>query len=521
MKENKNIERLFQEKFKDFEVLPTEDSWGLIANKLQKDKQKRRLVPFWYQFSGIAASFILLSYLSFNFLIKENEQDSPTNEKNISLEINSLKSNERTKEIKEYEDKVIVFDAKKQSNENGLDEILETNQKNIITVSREDNQKQTNRKLNSKRDKINKSTFNKINSSVSNQENILVLNSIINKKHKEAKLGSNKNVLESTFLIDNLDEKNIKLSPDKLNIFLENNIFKINNNQNRDSSFINKVLVFVEETVSQDTIVLVQISEDINPLEKLLKEKEIGKNANEKENTSKWAISSQVSPIYFNTVSGGSSFGEQFIENSKSFINSTSYGVGASYELSNRLTLRSGVNSLVFGYDTNEVIYDMSLRNIDNSSSYITTSSSYSNVVLKSKFSSPGLMTDVENFKEENIGSLRQNINYIEVPMELSYKVLDKKFGISLIGGMSTLFLNDNSVSLIADGLQMEIGKVNNLNNIHFSSNVGLGFKYTFWKSFNANFQPMFKYQINPFSENAGNFKPYFIGLYSGISYQF
>jgi hypothetical protein len=521
MKENKNIERLFQEKFKDFEVFPPEDSWDLIANKLKKDKQSRRLVPFWCQFSGIAASFILLSYLSFNFLIKENEQDFPTNEENISLEINSLKSNEKTKDIKEYEDEVIVFDTKKQSNENGLDEILETNQKNAITVSREDNQKHTNRKLNSKKDKINKSTFNKINSSISNQENILVSNSNTSKKHKEAKLGSNKNDLESTFLIDNLDEKNIKSASDKLNIFLENNISKINNNQNTDSSFTNQVLVFVDETVSQDSIVLVQISEDINPLEKLLKEKELGKNANEKENTSKWAISSQVSPIYFNTVSGGSSLGEQFVENSKSFVNSTSYGVGASYELSNRITFRSGVNSLAFGYDTNEVIYDMSLRNIDNSSSYITTSSSYSNVVLKSKFSSPGLMTDVGNFREENIGSLRQNISYIEVPVELSYKVLDKKFGISLIGGMSTLFLNDNSVSLIADGLQMEIGKVNNLNDIHFSSNVGLGFKYTFWKSFNANFQPMFKYQINPFSENAGNFKPYFIGLYSGISYQF
>jgi hypothetical protein len=521
MKENKNIERLFQEKFKDFEVLPPEDSWNLIANKLKKDKQKRRIVPFWYQFSGVAASFALLSYLFFNFLINESEQDNPTDEKNISLEINSLKSSEKTKETNDYEEEVLVFDTKKQSNEKGLDEILETNQKNAIVVLRDDNQKSANRKLNNKKHHVNKATFNKISSSVSNKDNIIVSTSNTNKKHKEAKLVSNKNAIESTFLIDNLSENNIKSFSDKLNIFLENNISKINNNQNTDSSFTNQVLVFVDESISQDSIVLVQISEDINPLEKLLKEKELGKNANEKENTSKWAISSQVSPIYFNTVSRGSSLGEQFVENSKSFVNSTSYGVGASYELSNRITLRSGVNSLAFGYDTNEVIYDMSLRNIDNSSSYITTSSSYSNVVLKSKFSSPGLMTDVGNFKEENIGSLRQNISYIEVPMELSYKVLDKKFGISLIGGMSTLILNNNSVSLIAEGMQIEIGKANNLNELHFSSNVGLGFKYTFWKSFNANFQPMLKYQINPFSENAGNFKPYFIGLYSGISYQF
>ena len=29
---------------------------------------------------------------------------------------------------------------------------------------------------------------------------------------------------------------------------------------------------------------------------------------------------------------------------------------------------------------------------------------------------------------------------------------------------------------------------------------------------FSSNFQPMFKYQINPFSQNAGDFRPYFIG---------
>ena len=83
------------------------------------------------------------------------------------------------------------------------------------------------------------------------------------------------------------------------------------------------------------------------------------------------------------------------------------------------------------------------------------------------------------------------------------------------------MFLSKNSISLLSNNSYMELGKANNLNNIHFSSNVGLGFKYSFWKSFNANLQPMFKYQINTFSENTSNFKPYFIGLYTGVSFSF
>ena len=67
----------------------------------------------------------------------------------------------------------------------------------------------------------------------------------------------------------------------------------------------------------------------------------------------------------------------------------------------------------------------------------------------------------------------------------------------------------------------MPLGEANNLNPIHFSSNFGLGFRYQFVKSFQVNFEPMVKYQMNTFSNDVGNFKPYFLGLYSGISYRF
>ncbi len=71
---------------------------------------------------------------------------------------------------------------------------------------------------------------------------------------------------------------------------------------------------------------------------------------------------------------------------------------------------------------------------------------------------------------------LNQEIGLIEVPLELSYKLINKKFGIDVIGGVSTLFLSENNVSLVSNGQEMSIGSANNLNNIHFSSNVGLGF---------------------------------------------
>ena len=41
MKDNKNIERLFQEKFKDFEALPPQNSWDIIASRLNEKKKKK------------------------------------------------------------------------------------------------------------------------------------------------------------------------------------------------------------------------------------------------------------------------------------------------------------------------------------------------------------------------------------------------------------------------------------------------------------------------------------------------
>lgn len=112
-------------------------------------------------------------------------------------------------------------------------------------------------------------------------------------------------------------------------------------------------------------------------------------------------------------------------------------------------------------------------------------------------------------------------MGYYEVPLELSFGVYNRKFGVQVIGGMSTLFLNENSVSVQSARTTVSLGKANNLNDVHFSSNIGLGFTYKFWNSFEARFEPTFKYQFNTFSRDAGNFKPYFVGLYTGISFKF
>jgi hypothetical protein len=116
---------------------------------------------------------------------------------------------------------------------------------------------------------------------------------------------------------------------------------------------------------------------------------------------------------------------------------------------------------------------------------------------------------------------LSQRIQYYEVPLELKYALLNKKVGIHFIGGMSTLFLGTNEVSVQAGSVDEVIGEANNLNSVSFSTNVGLGFDYKLSKKFTFNLEPMFKYQLNTYTDSSVDFRPYTLGVYTGLSFKF
>ena len=69
MNEKKNIDRLFQEKFKDFEVAPNDAVWNRISDSLPKKKKKRRVIALWWQIGGVAAVIVLLLTVQFQLIL--------------------------------------------------------------------------------------------------------------------------------------------------------------------------------------------------------------------------------------------------------------------------------------------------------------------------------------------------------------------------------------------------------------------------------------------------------------------
>ena len=55
----KNIDKLFQEKFNDFEEIPDEKVWDAISASLDK-KNSRKVIPFWWKLGGVAALLAIM-----------------------------------------------------------------------------------------------------------------------------------------------------------------------------------------------------------------------------------------------------------------------------------------------------------------------------------------------------------------------------------------------------------------------------------------------------------------------------
>lgn len=569
MKEKKNIERLFQEKFKDFEVIPPHDAWENIEARLENKKKKRRVIPFWLKPAGIAAGIAIfigvfslfnnddkvinnkpIQNNSTNSVVnqtEDNQNNSPQNNSNFEKEVNS--SYELNKVIQEND--VVTERNVIKSSSNKINNKSETNTIQNFTESQD--RLVFENKTNKKQQKSNNSSSNSSKNIIrsqsdetqetifnSDENNSLTLNDNINsqkekeglKGNKNNKIDYNKSVLDELIANGN-NEELVNNSFEKTNSnSISNKIDGQSNKVNEDVIFnqvsidtlkINQVLANnIEE--SKDSIHVVENSKEKeeNELEKLLKEKEEGKNADEKEEEkrNRWVVSTNAAPVYFNSFSEGSPLDSQFQSNSKSYETSISYGVGVEYSLAKKIALRVGINKVDFSYNVQDVVFyqNVNAKQLEN----VNTNQAGRMISVVSQFKEEGNSINVSGVLDTKFeGALNQQLGYIEVPLEMSYKVIDKKLGVDIIGGMSSLFLQENSVSLKSNGTQMGIGEANNLNDVHFSGNLGLGLRYTFWKSFNANFQPMLKYQFNTFSENSGNFKPYFVGLYTGLSYSF
>jgi len=473
MKQKKNIDQLFNERFANHQADPASHVWDKIQARLEKDK-KDRVIAIWWRAAGVAASLALIFSLAG---LLDNTQINVVVEQQQNIEQNPATSPKIDKavEINLRQDEPRVAASNKAA------------QNQTITPKVE------------------------VNDNKTSKNEIIVLNK---PKNAVAKLAVKKN--------PGVPAKNLGVAvvkPKKLPVVSDNQeIF--NHNQlvvpSRSSAIITALENISPEGAEKQSIF------DAIKEQKQLESKDAVAKISSQENL--WEIAPNIAPVYYNTLSQGSSIDASFADNSQSGDVNISYGIGVRYALSDRLKIRSGISNVALSYSTAGIELgdgpvSLALKTIDYASEGVVVIAQ--DLGTFSSQNQDGTFGDITPKSTNGEAFINQNISYYEVPLELSYTLFDSAFGLDVIGGVSTLLLGNNEVSVIAGSYNEVLGSANNLSSLSFATNIGLGLHYKMSSKFRLNIEPMFKYQLNPYTDSSVSFKPYYLGVYTGLSFKF
>ena len=111
------------------------------------------------------------------------------------------------------------------------------------------------------------------------------------------------------------------------------------------------------ETVETEAVEKKAESSNKKSIYDAIEESKIEVAVTKTENTpnNRWGVSPNFAPVYYNSLGEGSSIDPSFADNSQSGDINFSYGVQVSYAITDRLSVRSGVNNVAISYATGGV----------------------------------------------------------------------------------------------------------------------------------------------------------------------
>lgn len=253
----------------------------------------------------------------------------------------------------------------------------------------------------------------------------------------------------------------------------------------------------------------------------------------------RWILGAALSPLYTfrdadQQVAAASSEHE-------SGMVSYAGGIRVGYRTTRRLAIESGVFYNKMGISIGAPGIRLYSQEFDfaplggeaERSSIMAISNSVGNIVSKSgdiyvnnyKLNASGNSNEIADQFGSEVNAdqgISQHLDYLEVPFNLRYTLVDRSLKVQLVGGMSTNLLVNNYVTMeTADG-PAEIGYLTNIRNVNYSGNAGIGLAYHFLEHFSLSLEPRFRYFLNSINDNSlPSTRPYTFGLYTGLSYIF
>lgn len=467
MKKDKNLDELFRDKLLNYEQEPPAYLLGNILNRVGEERRKKRLI--WWRVAGVAAALMIAFVAGWQL---NNSRNQEINQPFVAEQ----KQNDVQGEIAQPETKPTQVQTEVTAN------------KDAVAVGT-DSQKQTN---------------------------------------QVAQISKNKTAANNQETIENITTSNnlIALAP-----------LKSLHTQLRSATESKDALRQTKKADNQQTLAEKSIDQQImeHNLQMMLAE-------NKSKEKARWSVGAQVSPEY---AVSRSSHNQQYASNMlSSSANSADLAGGISVELKKgkRWSIQSGIyysgidqsaknravsdgkNSLDANTGSN---YFNTTVNLSPSTNRMTMNSQAGVIELNKIPSGLVLGTSLEDksFASSVIvspTSFIQNFDYIEIPLYLRYTLIDTRIDVVMLGGFSSNLLVGNQIFVEDASGKSLVGKTQDMETMNYSGTVGVGFRYGLSKRISLNIEPRVKYYLKSLNSNSSvTYRPYTIGIFTGLSYEF
>ena len=253
----------------------------------------------------------------------------------------------------------------------------------------------------------------------------------------------------------------------------------------------------------------------------------------------RWSILAMAAPTYYSQFATSGNELSRQIKASDQGRASYSGGVGFAYKVSGRFSIQSGVYYSAMGQELGGVTAYSGFQNVNpakgannfkaltpngtvsvsNPDIYLLSSSVPDRIITKY---TPEVLDPVKADLNHLSNSIYQDFSYLELPLMLRYKTIDRKIGVSIVGGVSYNFLVNNSAYTVVDGKKYPVGTTEGLSGLSLSGSLGMGMEYKLSTNFSFNLEPTFRYFMNSSnSDKIVGLHTYSLGIFSGLSYKF
>jgi hypothetical protein len=170
-------------------------------------------------------------------------------------------------------------------------------------------------------------------------------------------------------------------------------------------------------------------------------------------------------------------------------------------------------------YFSNQVRVENNTMAMNSTAGIIQFSSTPKGAELTGDFEAKN--TGVANLVVPSSG-FSQVFEFMEIPLYVRYRVVDRKIGVELLTGFNTgIVVGNNAYIENQYGLQ-NIGETADISTFNISGTVGMGINYALGKHFSVAVEPRFSYYLNSINNNPSvDFRPYRMGFYTGVTYEF